>query len=155
MIPFLILLFTITSCNKDSDKEPIDSKILISAHKNEGSVVMKCKTEKVYPCLGYEIVYKKNVSNTSLNTNQEFFTSFKPTTSKPNYQSYTQSNLFDYSNDNLLDYTIDTNKSPTDYLSFGAIDNFQDNFANTTPEVNPCSSPKCVNLPLLFILMIP
>jgi hypothetical protein len=78
MIPFLILLFTITSCNKDSDKEPIDSKILISVHKNEGSVVMKCKTEKVYPCLGYEIVYKKNVSNNKININFKNIVSHEP-----------------------------------------------------------------------------
>jgi hypothetical protein len=78
MIPFLILLITITSCNKDSNKEPIDSKILISAHKNEGRVVMKCKTEKVYPCLGYEIVYKKNVSNNKININFKNIVSHEP-----------------------------------------------------------------------------
>ena len=78
---------------------------------------------------------KKTSLNTSLNTNQDIFTSFKSptTTTKANYQSYTNGNLFDYSNDNLFNYTITSTKPIKDYLS---IDNIQNSFTTMTTKGN-------------------
>jgi hypothetical protein len=71
LIFHLAIVFLAGSCKKDHNLEKIDSDILVSASMTENSISITCQTERIYPCLGYQITYCDKMRN------NEIFVEFK------------------------------------------------------------------------------